>query len=228
MMYQFQRSFIKAASEFVAVRGPSPQEEPHARGCHPPCPAASPPCSQAVSWPGEQGWSWGRLLLGGDRRRRRRRERRWCRGWRWLCPSAAVKLHPSVWGAHCCFRCLGHVSFSAQGKGLCWQQGIFLWQPVDMAVGCQEGPVVRGHGSAGLLQQLPRSTMDPSTLRSTRCSSLACRGTLNAAVCLCSLCWNHCACSQPCPAHHAVHMASALSSLLQPIKCLPLEAAGWS
>lgn len=29
MMYQFQRSFIKAASEFVDVYGRAPEEEPH-------------------------------------------------------------------------------------------------------------------------------------------------------------------------------------------------------
>lgn len=61
MMYQFQRSFIKAASESVDVYGPVPEEEPHFPG------AASPLCSQAVSWPAGQGWSWARLLLGVTR-----------------------------------------------------------------------------------------------------------------------------------------------------------------
>lgn len=73
MMYQFQRSFIKAASEFVDVYGRAPEEEPHLPvAAIPP----APPPSRAAVLGAEQGWSQGRLLLGGDQSRRKRR---WCR-----------------------------------------------------------------------------------------------------------------------------------------------------
>lgn len=53
MMYQFQRSFIKAASEFV-VGGTGLKEEPNLQVTeHNPCPTASPLTSRSFS-PGKQ------------------------------------------------------------------------------------------------------------------------------------------------------------------------------
>lgn len=50
MMYQFQRSFIKAASEFVDVYGTGLKEEHNLQVTeHNLCPAASPPTSLFLS-----------------------------------------------------------------------------------------------------------------------------------------------------------------------------------
>lgn len=155
------------------------------------------------------------------------------RGWQWLpwlWPSAAVEQHSRCLRGSLLVQVSVLPSFHCPGEGALLGAGHFplaAVQPVDRGVGCQEGPMVHGHGSAGLLQQLPLSAMDPTSLWSTRGSSLACPGHAehgNVPVLpLLESPW-----LQPaCPAHHAVHMASALSSPFQPIQCLPLEAAGW-
>lgn len=172
MMYQFQRSFIKAASESVGVYGS------HRGASLPWLPSPLPCCLPSSSWavlPAEQGWVGAGRCWGVT-------EEQGVRAAPVAGTIAAVELHHEVWGAlrgslllHTSGPCLLH----CPGEGALLGAGDFLLavvQPVDKGVGCQEGPVARGHGSAGLLQQLTLSTMDPGSLWSSRCSRLACTG----------------------------------------------------
>lgn len=67
MMYQFQRSFIKAASEFVDVYSTGLKKEHNLQVAERNlCPGASPPTSVFLS-PGKQNADWerrGTLLVG--------------------------------------------------------------------------------------------------------------------------------------------------------------------
>lgn len=78
MMYQFQRSFIKAASESVDVYGPIPEEEPHFPGAAIPPALLPPPVLPGCVLASRAGLELGQAAVGGDQRRRRREHRAGC------------------------------------------------------------------------------------------------------------------------------------------------------
>lgn len=143
-------------------------------------------------------------------------------GGTWLGPWAAGELHHFE-GLTAASRVWAVLPSLPRGRALLGA-GDFLVQPVDMGVGCQEGPVAHGRGSAGLLQQLPLSTRDTSSLWGTRCSSLACpghaeHGDVPVLPPLEWLWWQPALSCSPCCSH-----GSALSSL----QYLQSLGVGWS